>query len=1352
MSNSQTSFIVPRNCTRKSENAEVQESHPLESYRDLSAYVLLGDPGAGKTVSFHKEAVESGGKYIRARDFTLPDFGDQLHGKTLFIDGLDEMPAVDGDRRHPLDRIREQLIALGKPRFRLSCREADWLGESGKDALKAVSPDNNIIALHLDPLNENDIIEIIGHNPAVPDPAAFMQQAQQHRLDELLRNPQTLNLLIDATGGGNWPQSRTEIYQSACNQLVREKNPEHGIARRENAPSAEAILDGAGYLCAIQLLAGLAGFSLDQGLSNEQYVFWNDLSKPDTPLLDAIRSNLFHSDGEQLRTPVHRTVAEFLGARYLASQIGNSGLPISRVLALMAGDDGGIVPDLRGLAAWLSVHSRSGRSELIARDPLAVVLYGDVRGFTMTDKESVFKAFRGEAKRYPWFRSEDWDDAPFGTLGTKDMEASIQSILTSQSRIEADQSLLNCVLDAISYGEHMPSLAELLEAIVRDSSYWPYIRSKAIQTLQSTQPDLSRQLQLAKDIRDGVVEDNEDELIGALLKELYPNDISPSDIFGYLHPPKSESINSYRMFWRYNLSRQSTDEHLPILLDKLTKMRTMDEEEPYSSRFDRMEGAILARGIEVHGDSIPDELLYQWLGVVLDKFDFSRIDEEPAKQISTWFETRPNRYKTLIEYAAKQCKNKENPSRFMFSALARIQMATPPEGIEAWYLDKAATEQTSEISQFFFLQAIRPLQIFEGGRGGYLPLAELDRLEPWLDANPKFESWLKPFISCPIGGLEQEHIHRRQKWITEQEKKKTERIAFCHQHVDDIRNGSAYPHILYDLALAYNGQLSEAQGDSPRKRLEEFLGNDSELIEATFTSFRNTLDRPDLPEVNEIVSLALNGKMHCIRPACLIGMDHLFLLNPDEALNLPDEILSRLLVFRLTDGVGDEPEWFGALARVKPSLVADAFLAYSLPMLRARHEHIIGLHLLTHDIAYFEVARLALPKLLERFPIRAGVKPLPFVLDSLLKGAFHQLEQKDFAILVAKKTSLAGMDIAQKVYWLACGLLLMPEKYENQLFQFISKSKKRRAHLAAFLYEDFGRQSFPDWVSLPERTLIRMIELFAPDCQDTRMSGMVTASMRTADMVRSFIKELGNYPSKQTSLEIERLLRLPKLSNWHNQLRHTQHSQRIARRKASFRRLNVSQVIQSLANLQPANAADLAALTYEKLRDIARKIRDGGTNDYRQYWSHDSSNKHLEKSKPENDCRDALLSDLQELLGRLSIDAQREGNYADDKRADIRVSFGGTDGFNVPIEIKKDSHCDLWNAMHEQLIAKYTRDPGADGYGIYLVFWFGGKGMPLPADGEKPRSATELEDRLRQRLSPTERHCIKVCVIDCALP
>ena len=130
------SIIVPRTCTEISAEEANQhrerESRPLEAFRDVPAYVLLGDPGAGKTTAFEAECEALGERacLITARDFQTFDLQShpEWRDKTLFIDGLDEIRVGVNDARTPFDQIRGRLDALGKPRFRLSCREADWLG------------------------------------------------------------------------------------------------------------------------------------------------------------------------------------------------------------------------------------------------------------------------------------------------------------------------------------------------------------------------------------------------------------------------------------------------------------------------------------------------------------------------------------------------------------------------------------------------------------------------------------------------------------------------------------------------------------------------------------------------------------------------------------------------------------------------------------------------------------------------------------------------------------------------------------------------------------------------------------------------------------------------------------------------------------------------------------------------------------------------------------------------------------------------------------------------------------------------------------------------------------------------
>lgn len=1348
-------FLVRRTCTRKSDKADEQGNHPLESYRDKPAYVLLGDPGAGKSESFKREAEESAGEYIRARDFATFEPDVEYRDRTLFIDGLDEMRAAGGDGITPLDHIRKHLERLGKPRFRLSCREADWLGDSDIEALIRVSPNAEIIALHLDPLSDEDIVEILNHKPGITDPASFLQQARKHGLIELLRNPQVLNLLVDAVGDQGWPQSRKEIYGMACNKLVRENSREHRNAKRDSAVSPDALLEAAGYLCAIHLLAGIAGYALDEEVSDGQHYYWKNLAAHGLPLLAALKTNLFQKDGEEQRIPVHRSVAEYLAASYLAGRIERHGLPYGRILALVTGEDGGVVTDLRGLAAWLSVHCLSMRGELIARDPLGIVLYGDLKHFPAQDKLLVLAALKDEAKRYPGFLFERWSSATVnqasGALVAQDMEATFREILSSPSREEADQALLDFVLDALCYGDRLPALSDFLEDIVRDDSYWLTVRNSAVSALKLVVPDQSDRLKrIADDIRDNKVVDSDDGLLGNLLNELFPKVISPTEIFDYLHSEKDERlVGSYSMFWSYGLPKMAGKDDLPVLLDNLARAQPVLRNILDDYRTNRMAGELLARGLEEHGDGIDDARLYAWLGVGLDEYQHPRLDGEYVRRISDWFAARPERYKSVIEYGATRCIADENLWYCMNRSVMRLYASTAPADIGMWYLKKAAEEQHVELANFYFTRSVH-LLIEQGGQRD-LTLPALEFLESWIAAYPKFEPWLELYIFKPIGDWQQEHAISDRKTKSERQKHKSELIRFYRQHIVAIGNGTAYPQIYYDLARAHEGQLHEAKGETPSERMKDFLAGDGDLIEAACSGLQKVLEREDLPSVGDIVDLELKGKIHLLCQPCLVSMDEFFSRDPVGALTLPDPVLSTLLAFRLRYGVGNEPVWVAALVKLRPALVGEVLLAYMQPMLRAKKEHISGLYQLVNDDAYAEVARSILPKLLEGFPLRAKSNQLAFMLDPLLKGALQYLGRDELSEMVARKLELGSMNAAQRVYWLSCGLLLDPEKYEQPLFKYVGISVARRGYLANFIYNDLGRRHLPDWVSIPVSVLSRLIELLGPGCSNQRRSGIVTASMRMADMVRSYINSLGNNPDVAASGELERLVSLPVLAHWHGELRAALHSQRIARRKATFSPVSVEAVGHVIANLQPVNAADLAVLTFEHLRDIARKIRDGSTNDYKQYWSLDQNNRQPGKPKPENDCRDALLSDLQERFGKLHIDAQREGSYADDKRADIRVSFGGIDGYSVPIEIKKDSHDDLWKAIHGQLIPKYVRDPGADGHGIFLVFWFGGQGMrPPPDGGNKPRSAKELEERLRKTVSPEESRRIFICVIDCA--
>ncbi len=132
----------------------------------------------------------------------------------------------------------------------------------------------------------------------------------------------------------------------------------------------------------------------------------------------------------------------------------------------------------------------------------------------------------------------------------------------------------------------------------------------------------------------------------------------------------------------------------------------------------------------------------------------------------------------------------------------------------------------------------------------------------------------------------------------------------------------------------------------------------------------------------------------------------------------------------------------------------------------------------------------------------------------------------------------------------------------------------------------------------------------------------------------------------------------------------------------------------------------------------------------------------------EKDCRDTLLSHLRPALQQYGVDAEPEGSYKEDRRADIRVSRAG---FNVPIEIKKDTHRDVWRAAQGQLAA-YAQDPGAEGHGVYVVLWFGFKDCQRDPDGTRLESSEDMEKRLRDRLPDEISSRTRIVVLDVSAP
>ena len=152
--------------------------------------------------------------------------------------------------------------------------------------------------------------------------------------------------------------------------------------------SKEEVLNVAGCLMASMLLAGKESVSKTHASSgilklseiSDLIDFEKAKAILSSRLFRTLQNSSNDSGGSDSFIPLHRTVAEFLGARWLASEIEKKEIRAEsprRFLNLIA-SEGRVPASLRGLHAWLLKFSPELLGpKVIAQDSYGILRYGD---------------------------------------------------------------------------------------------------------------------------------------------------------------------------------------------------------------------------------------------------------------------------------------------------------------------------------------------------------------------------------------------------------------------------------------------------------------------------------------------------------------------------------------------------------------------------------------------------------------------------------------------------------------------------------------------------------------------------------------------------------------------------------------------------------------------------------------------------------------------------------------------------------------------------------------------------------------------------------------------------------------
>ena len=1434
---------VGRTCTRlvarESGWQAGAESGPLKSFRSERAYVLLGDAGSGKSTEFSEEwkALGDAAEVVSARRFVTVEVRPIWQGKTLFIDGLDEIRVGSADGRSAIDQIRNRLDQLGWPNFRISCREADWLGRNDRRSLESDFPGGTVTVLRLDPLSDNARRALVAEFLKVDDVSEFLDAAERRGLGGMLDNPLTLELLTGAfaQGGGSWPESRLATFELACERLAQEHNEEH-IAAVAPSPPVGAALTAAGELCAIQLLAGIDGFSLGPAGEGSPYVAVDQLQQPiaSTSSGEAslcrhvLGTKLFSSardseaaDGWPRMMPSHRHVAEFLGGRYLASLVSN-GLPARRIVALMTSPhDGRVVTSLRGLSAWFAAHSAEGLDRLTEADPVGIGLYGDIGWLNSEQKRRLLRALAEYAAEGPLLGHEWRDDR---SVSYRDSTAwSFRSLLNAETagivadllRGQADEAVSERVADFLlrvlqeaegaALEAAMP-LANKALAIARESDRSANVRRSALEAFVHLESEREARddavAALLTDIAERRLADPDDDLAGLALRELYPYRVTPGEVWSYLRVGTRENyFGAFASFWSRSIVTQSSAQNAAEALDALwaemphQSFRGGIDEVLRRRAPDMMPVELLTKALDGLGDEVATERLFGWLTaaatcgrvihpaarqgsyaptaeaeqelsqLAIEQSDDLEIEEEPtvaesidpARQVREWLEQRPDKQRQLYMEWLRLRRDGGPFGPRVWSLRSPLFFSTLPRDLYRWCLEQALALEASEpdLARDILAHVVRQ-RLHDPAVNESLTLddvSEATKNSPFLSA--EFEALLAP------SPLDSEHVARnaeireihRERDRTEYELRQ-QWADHVRSNLQALRDGSFPLNDLHSLAHVYFGhRYGSDQGASGEERLTEFLQGESKLAAAVSEALAAAAFCVELPSVAETIALHAESKHAWAAWPLFAGLGLVERDDPERLQTLDDEQKRRVLAtyFCVPHSLDRAPSWLETWLAADPELVAEVLTRCVIGAIRAGVESsyaLIVLPLLGFDgQTKLQIRR----RLLKSFPTAAPQRQM-HLLDSLLFDVIGASQVDGIRSVIDAKLAAKSLTVAQRARWLVTAVFLFEGPYVDALAEFAVQHPAGVHRVAEFIRQD--PELGPRWrgathftARLQPATLAMLTGVLGRAFPPLESSGSHSVAVNAADWVSSFINLLSELPSAEASDVLWHLEQMPEMLEWRNSLRYAREAQSVVRRHAEYRAPDVNEVQGTLRGGTPANAADLAALLLDRLDDIADEMRGNAGDPWRAYWNEDQHGC-PDVPKPENSCRDALLTTLGWRLPR-EVDVVREGSYAANKRADIRASCPG---FNVPIEIKRESHSDLWHAARSQLMGQYTIDPATDGIGIYLVLWFGGEKMPTPPSGRRPRNPDELRSMLEADLSIDEARKISVRVIDVTKP
>ncbi len=1318
---------------------EVLDSNLLGLDRSV---VILGEPGMGKSELIGELGRASGVAPVSAPRFMLSSSPGNFvtSGCPLLIDGLDE--AIARDENDALDRVLAQLEHAGCPRFVLSCRSREWQSRSLRSFKEIYGDEPLVVSIKEFTREEASAFWSSRGFTSSVDPV--LDGLDEQGLSDLYRNPLTLGLLGRvADSGKSRPTTRAELFEHVCELIWREENDARQSTQLAQI-NQEQALSSAGACMAAMIFGGVDAIRLGGIVERQDGEVWiGDLENltGGAHVRSVVSSKLFKSVGVGRAAPIHRVIAEFLGARWLAAQATTS-LSRRRLLAQFHG--GGAVPSsLRGLHAWLAFHSPYLRAQVIAADPFGLLRYGETSLLDAAQAAALLNALERLARADPNFRAQDWSARSAKGLAHPSLTLRITAILADAG---SNFHLRTLLLEAIKDTPLALSLSAVLESLVfnearyygerkdawealsahRGRSDWHIAAQKLVDQASEDSARLASRVieMLGYDVAD-------DLLASALLAEI---GLQLSQL------PRTSERQPIKIHCFEAVVSGLTPSRAKLLLRNIASRVPPRAIEDYASERDLSEllAQLLLRALRGGAVELREApSVWAWLGLINER---SCADEKALEQIRDALAERDalrHRIQRYGMWTALKSKTLWQAEYLMHSRA--IGLAGNADDVAYFLRELAAKRSRSRRTRSHWSDLV-----LLGVRTG-----------------KDNEEVLAAAQAFPAFGLKERAAIRRAThpskplWKIRQEAEKTARHARNEaDHQQAIAHFTAIEQKIKagDLdatvhaAKFYLGvQITAGTREKipPEERLVAIFNE--QLAKSFSLGFEATLHKSDLPTTQEIAASHLEGKIWHVAYPLVAGLFQRHRSGQGFSGVSTDTLKKALLICMQQRGLfrdDDNDHLRVALEEVAAPQLADkrALLRFWIePYFNARlsphHELRVIKHVPLWTDALASVARewlLGYPEML--------VDAEMDLVDTLshAEGACAIVE-------VAKaRDGTIYRDDEKSLAWLAINMAYRFEKVRPELVNVCRDHPQFLWHLRDRLQTERG-----DLIDADLGIFAWIISEFRSVFPHTVITGLSSGDRNAFDATDFLVNLASTIAGKTSDQAAELMAKLVAMPNdtYSDSFRHLAAEQSQKRAEESFAPLLPAELSAILTSGAPSNIDDLRSVIGEELVEAQKVLLGDELDQVRDFWTDENI------PRDENRCRDRLAALIQgPLFDSYSVNRLTEADMPQSKRADLAFARGLK---QLPMEVKGQWHHDVWDAVNSQLASQYLIDWRSEGRGIYCVLWFGdvpsatGRRLkPAPSGVAYPLSPEQMREAIIALIPETRRSFIDVFVLD----